>query len=86
LKWLRLASTSVSLGNNNNGNGPSVVSIELTVPLADERLIAHCLQLQKLLLPGLYQPPESLEQAITQIAIAVTKNTNENMTAREGRS
>jgi hypothetical protein len=84
LKWLKIASTSVSAVNRRaNILSPSVAALELVVPLADEALISHRLRLQKQVLPGMYQPAETLERAITQMAVAVTQNTNENRIAWE---
>jgi hypothetical protein len=57
--------------------------LELQAPLADQALLNHRQQLQKVVLPALYQPAESLELAITQMAAAVTMNTNDSRLARE---
>jgi hypothetical protein len=71
-------------GNANNLNlGPSPAVIALQAPLADQALINHRQRIQKQVLPGLYQPAESLELAITQMAAAVTMNTNDSRLARE---
>jgi hypothetical protein len=83
IKWLRCATMGSTVVNNANAVGPSSLAIELEVPLADADLINHRMRLQRLALPGLYQAPETLERAITQMAAAVTLNTNENRTARE---
>jgi hypothetical protein len=80
IKWMRVVTSSVL---QNNLPGPTAATVELNVPLADELLIAHRLRLQRLVLPGLYRPQESLERVITQMAVAVTQNTNETRVARE---
>jgi hypothetical protein len=61
LKWLRAVSMSVI---NNNLPGPTGAVVELQAPLADENLIRHCQRPQRVVLPGLYRPQESLERAI----------------------
>jgi hypothetical protein len=63
--------------------GPTAATIDLVVPLADGNLINHRTRLLKQVLPGLYTPPESLERAITQMAVAVTQSTNDTRLARE---
>jgi hypothetical protein len=63
--------------------GPTTAVFNLQAPLADQDLIAHRQRLQRQVLPGLYQPDETLELALTQMAAAVTQNTNESRIARE---
>jgi hypothetical protein len=77
VKWLRVVSTRTQT------NGITIVAIELKVPLVDERLISHRMRILHQLLPGLFQPQQSLELAITQMAAAVTQNTNDSQVARE---
>jgi hypothetical protein len=60
-----------------------VLVTELTVPHADAALIRHSTQLLKQVLPSLFQPSDSLENVIKQMAIAVTQNTNNYCLARE---
>jgi hypothetical protein len=74
---------SAATANDPATLGPSRLSVTLQAPLADEQLITHRLRILKTVLPGLYQPPQALEQAITQMAVAVTHNTNETRIARE---
>jgi hypothetical protein len=74
--------STIALGNGNLP-GPSNIIMELEVPLADADLVNHRTRIQRQILPGLYQAPESLERAITQMAAAVTMNTNDNRIARE---
>ncbi len=80
VKWLRALSTAMLLPNN-AGVGATPLLIELAVPLADEDLVKHRLQILNQALPELHKPPESLELAITQMAAAVTQNTNDNRLA-----
>jgi hypothetical protein len=68
---------------NANAIGLTTAIITLQVPIADQDLIHHHQTLQKQVLPGLFQPAENLEMAITQMAAAVTQNTNDNRQARE---
>jgi hypothetical protein len=83
INWLRVATMSAATANDPVTLGPSRLSVTLQAPLADEQLITHRLRILKTVLPGLYQPPQALEQAITQMAVAVTHNTNETRIARE---
>jgi len=76
LKWLQVTSTQ-------NGNGQPANLLALEAPLADEKLIAHRTQVLQQVLPALFQPADSLEQAITTMAAAVTHNTTDNRLARE---
>jgi hypothetical protein len=64
-------------------NGPPLAALDIQVPLADEDLIAHRQRLLQQVLPGLHQPKDSLERAITQMAVAITQNTADNCHARE---
>jgi hypothetical protein len=57
--------------------------MNLTVPLIDENVVQHRSRIQKSALPGLYQPSPTLERAITQMAAAVTQNTNDHRLAHE---
>jgi hypothetical protein len=72
-----------TIPRNVNAIGPTTAIITLQVPIADQDLINHLQMLQKQVLPGLFQPAENLEVAITQMAVAVTQNTNDNRQARE---
>jgi hypothetical protein len=83
LNWLRVISMGTAVAGNANNIGPTATTIELQAPLADQALINHRQKLQKQVLPTLYQPAESLELAITQMAAAVTMNTNDGRLARE---
>jgi len=81
LKWLRVASMS---RNQADGTvGPPVVNVSLTVPMADATLIAHRKAILNQALPALNKPPQTLELAISQMAAAVTQNTNDNRLARD---
>jgi hypothetical protein len=82
VKWLRALSTATLLPNN-AGVGATPVQTELAVPLADEDLVKHCMQILNQALPELHKPPETLELALTQMAAAVTQNTNDNRLARD---
>jgi hypothetical protein len=48
--------------------------MELTIPLADQSFLTHHTNLLKQVLPALYQPPETLENALTQMAASVFHN------------
>jgi hypothetical protein len=84
LNWLRVA--SISSEAPKNARDPSPILLEIEVPLADGNLITHRSRLLKQVLPGLFTPPESLERAITQMAVAVTQSTNDNRQAREAKA
>jgi hypothetical protein len=81
LKWLRVASMSRIQADGTVG--PPVVNITLTVPMADATLIAHRKAILNQALPSLNKPPQTLELAISQMAAAVTQNTNDNRLARD---
>jgi hypothetical protein len=83
IKWLRVVSMGTVVQNNANDIGPSTATIDLQSPLADEQLINHRQRILKQVLPALYQPAQTLELAITQMAAAVTQNTNDSRMARE---
>jgi hypothetical protein len=83
IKWLRVASMGTTVPRNAQAIGLTALVTELEIPYTDADLINHRTKLYKAALPGLYQPPESLERAITQLAAAVTLNTNDNSLARE---
>jgi hypothetical protein len=71
--------------NNVQALHPTSLCITLTVPIADHHLMNHRMTLLKQALPYLNQPTETLELAITQMAAAVTHNTNEQRLARDDR-
>jgi hypothetical protein len=85
INWLRAAtmSTLAPLPGNGQNTGPSSLVMELTSPVADAKLMQHRIQLLKQTLPALFQPNETLEHAITQMAVAVTQQTNDSRLARE---
>jgi hypothetical protein len=83
LKWMRLISTGTTVANNANAIEAMTATLTLTAPLADQDLIQHHHRLHKVLLPALFQPAENLEFAITQMAAAVTQNTNESRRVHE---
>jgi len=83
IKWLRAVTMSSEGPAPAMASRPSSAAIPLTVPLADANLIAHRSRFLRQALPGLFTPPESLERAITQMAAAVTQNTQDNKQARE---
>jgi hypothetical protein len=83
LKWMRVVTMGSPLPGNVVDFGPSTAVLTLQVPLADQDLLAHRQRLQRQALAGLYQPAETLELALTQMAAAVTHNTNDNRLARE---
>jgi len=69
--------------NNLNNIGPMSAVIELIAPLADQDLINHRQRILKQVLRSIFQPAQSLEVAITQMAAAVTQSTNDNRAAHE---
>jgi len=69
--------------NNPNDIGPTSAITDLVPPLEDQDLISHRHRILKQVLPAVYQPAQSLELAITQMAAAVTQSTNNNRLARE---
>ena len=79
VKWLRVASTRSQAGQ-------SIAAQDMEVPLVDGNLASHRMGLLKQALPALFQPAESLELALTQMAAAVTQNTNDSRVAREQRA
>jgi hypothetical protein len=60
---------------------PTPAVTTLQAPLADGDLIHHRTRLLQQVLPGLYQPADTLERAITQMAVAVAQNTNDSRQA-----
>jgi hypothetical protein len=83
LNWLRAATTGTTIPGNPNNLGPSTVVTDLISPLADASLLLHRSKLLHQALPALFQPSASLEHAITQMAVAVTQQTNDSRVARE---
>ncbi len=83
INWLRAASTGTAAPGNAQDVGPSKLVIELTAPLADASLIQHRTKVFSQVLPSLFQPSASLEHAITQMAVAVTQQTNDTRVVRE---
>jgi hypothetical protein len=85
VNWLRVASTSTmtQVPGLPNVVGPSTLNVTLNAPIADGVLINHRLNLLRQVLPALFQPSNPFEAAITQMAVAVTENTNDNRVARE---
>jgi hypothetical protein len=63
--------------------GPTTALINIQVPLADEDLINHRLNILKQVLPSPYQPAESLVRAITQMVLAIMQKKNNNHQAWE---
>jgi hypothetical protein len=83
IDWLRAATTGTAIPGNPNNIGPSMVATDLISPLADASLLLHRSKLLHQALPALLQPSTSLEHAITQMAVAVTQQTNDTRVARE---
>jgi hypothetical protein len=83
LKWMRVVTMGSPMPGNVVDFGPTTAALPLQVPLADQDLLAHRQRLQRQALTGLYQPAKTLELALTQMAAAVTHNTNDNRLARE---
>jgi len=85
VNWLRVASTSTmtQVPGLRNVVGPSTLNVTLNAPIADGVLINHRLNLLRQVLPALFRPSNPFEAAITQMAVAVTENTNDNRVARE---
>jgi hypothetical protein len=73
------------MSNDAPGNirGLTPALLETQVPLADGDWITHHSRLWKQVSPGLFNPPESLECAISQMTAAVTQSTNDNRQAQE---
>jgi hypothetical protein len=82
LNWLQAATTGTRIGNGQDF-GPSRLVVDLIAPLADATLLQHRSKLLNQVLPGLFQPSTSVEHAITQMAVAVTQQTNDTRQARE---
>jgi hypothetical protein len=76
LKWMRVVTMGSPLSGNVVDFGPTAAVFTLQVPLAEQDLLAHRQRLKRQVLTGLYQPAETLELALTQMAAAVTHNTN----------
>jgi hypothetical protein len=83
VNWLHVATTGTPVAGNANDIGPSRVAIDLVAPLADSSPLLHRSKILNQALPALFQPSATLEHAITQMAVAVTQQTNETRTARE---
>jgi hypothetical protein len=77
LNWLWVISTSTTLPV-----APQTL-LPTTALLADEHVISQQTSILKQVLTGIYQPQESLELSLMQMAAAVTQNTNDNRLARE---
>ncbi len=77
ITWLRAATTGTTVPNNANEVGPSRLIVDLKPPLADTALLVHRSKILNQALPALFQPSATLEMAITQMAVAVTQQTNE---------
>jgi len=83
IRWLQVASTGTTVPNQPNNLTASRLDLTLTAPIADDVLIKHRLLLLKQVLPILFRPANPYEAAITQMAVAVTENTNHSRLARE---
>jgi hypothetical protein len=83
ISWLRAATTGTAVPGNANETGPSRLVVALTSPLADATLLLHHSKILGQALPALFQPSASLENAITQMAVAVTQQTNKTRVSRE---
>jgi hypothetical protein len=81
--WLRASTTGTTVPNNANKVGPSRLTVDLQPPLADTALLLHRSKILNQALPALFQPSATLEMAITQMAVAVTQQTNEHRVTRE---
>ena len=58
--------------------GDPIIATPLVTPPADKALLENQLRLLHQLLPGLNAPPESLEAALSQMAMALITQTNDN--------
>jgi hypothetical protein len=67
----------------NNRLAPTRMSINFNGPPVDEDLQAHRIRIQHLLLPGLTQLSGGIESALTTMATAIVRQTDEARTARE---
>jgi hypothetical protein len=67
----------------NNRLAPTRMSINFNGPPADEDLQAHRIRIQHLLLPGLTQLSGGIESALTTMATAIVRQTDEARVARE---
>jgi hypothetical protein len=83
LKWMHVASMR-TVAVDGTPAAPAI-TISLSVPMADAVLISHRMSLLNQALPDLNKPPQTLELAISQMATAVTQNTNDNRIARDER-
>jgi hypothetical protein len=83
LKWLRVITMGTIVPNNPNDIGPTTAVVDLVPPLADQDLINHRQRILKQVLPSIYQPSQSLEIAITQMAVAVTQSATDSRAAHE---
>jgi hypothetical protein len=67
----------------NNRLAPPIFSINFNGPPADEDLLSHRVRIQNLLLPGLSQLSSGIENALTTMATAIVRQTDETRIARE---
>jgi hypothetical protein len=76
LAWLRVASSGITT-NQQGILGPPVNAISLFSPPADRDLILHRSAILQQVLPGLNTPGDSLEAALSQVAVAMLAQTND---------
>jgi hypothetical protein len=83
--WLRAASMA-SVSARPLHIGPPAVCVPLISPPADEHLLEQRNQILNSALPALRSPPQKLENALSQMAVALIAQTNDNRAARDQRA
>jgi hypothetical protein len=66
--------------------GPPAIVVPLISPPADEHLLDQGNQILNSALPALRSPPQNLENALSQMAVALIAQTNDNRIARDQRA
>jgi hypothetical protein len=82
IDWLRAASTSTGRDPDMQRQLPPRFNLNFNNPPADEDLLLHRGRIMRLLLPGLSQLSDGIENALTTMATAIVTQTDEARTAR----
>ncbi len=85
VNWLRVTSSGLLVPNPQEQNvlGPPCLSLSLIAPPAYGDLIAHRNNILYQVLPGLKEPSAGLEAALSQMAVALMAQINDNRLARD---
>jgi len=81
IRWLQAASTGVQ--PQPLRLGPPTLSVNIVAPPADEHLLGQRNRVLHTLLPNLSAPPQTLENALSNMAAALIAQTNDTRQARD---